>query len=156
MLFVNLKTAASRETVMKILADTRDMAKPDGREERLGKPTMILTEKGEKIKVSCRYIGGASQDYGRATYFVGRLREKDGNTTLRGMIITEPLFHIPFIALFIFFIYRCITLGAFNVVPVCLALFCFLMFRSEYAKQPRIRRYLRRAFRIADRIENEK
>lgn len=156
MLFVNLKAQASRERVLDILNETRDMVKPRAENDNRGRPSMSIAENGGKIKVLCKFIGGANQDYGAGTYFIGRIREKNGETTLSGVILTKPLFHILFIALFAFFVYRCIALGAFNVVPVCLAVFCVLMFRSEYAKQPIIRRYLARAFRIAQREGEEK
>ena len=151
MLIVKEKTRASRERVLEVFNKTKDMA--TGNPKR-GKPTMILSEKGNKIRLYCQYVGGASRDFGKTTYFVGKLRERNGETMLSGVVVTEPLFHIPFIALLAVFIWRCISLGAFNVVPVCLTVFCVLMFRSEYAKQPVIKGHIRKVFRVAEKLES--
>lgn len=151
MLIVNEKTKASRESVLRVFDKTKDMATGN---PKLGRPTMILKEKDGKIRLYCQYIGGASRDFGKTTYFIGRLRERDGETRLRGVVVTEPLFHIPFIALLVFFVWRCISLGAFNVVPVCLAVFCIFMFRGEYAKQPLIKGHIKRVFKVAERHES--
>lgn len=151
MLIVNEKTKASRDRVLEVFNKTKDMATGN---PKLGKPTIILEEKGEKIRIYCKYINGTSRDFGKTTYFIGKLRERNGETRLRGVVVTEPLFHIPFIALLVFFVWRCISLGAFNVVPVCLTAFCILMFRGEYAKQPLIKGHIKRVFKVLERRES--
>lgn len=121
-------------------------------DEKKGKPAIKVKEKGEKIRISCEMIGGASKDNGFliGTYFSGKLKEKDGKTVLKGTVVTDPIYHGFMVALIAFFLYRCISLGGFNIVPVCISLFGFLLMKDEYRKQGIIKRYLYRAVRKAE------
>ena len=121
-------------------------------DERRGKPAIKVTEKGDKICIKCEMVGGPSKDNGFliGTYFSGKITEKNGVTTLRGRILTDPIYHLFMLGLIGFFLYRCIILGGFNVVPVCVAAFGFLLMKDEYKKQGIIARYLCRAFRKAE------
>ena len=121
-------------------------------DEKRGKPVIKVKEKGDKIRISCEMVGGPSKDNGFliGTYFSGKLTEKNGVTTLRGIILTDPIYHCFMLGLIGFFLYRCISLRGFNIVPVCVAAFGFLLMKDEYKKQGAIARYLARAFRKAE------
>ena len=68
-------------------------------------------------------------------------------TRLKGIIVTDPIYHILLVALLALFVYQCIALGGFSPVPLILFAFGIFMMRNEYAKQGTIERYLSRAFR---------
>ena len=116
-------------------------------DENKGKPLIRVKERGEWLKIKCEMVGGATKDNGflEGTYFVGKLTEKDGVTRLRGVILTAPIYHTILALILAFYVYRCISLGAFNPVPVILFLFSLIMFRTEFEKQGTIERYLLRA-----------
>ena len=97
-------------------------------------------------------IGGPTKDNGflEGTYFVGKLTESDGKTRLRGIILTAPIYHTFLALLLAFYVYRCISLTAFNPVPLILLIFSLMMFKKEFEKQGTIERYLKRAVRKAE------
>ena len=157
MRLVNLKTDASGELVREILEKT---AKPqDGLkyDERRGRPTMLPSFKGRRLFVACRFIGGSTRDNGHllGSFFIGRLSEKGGGCALSGVIMTAPHFHIPWIGLLIYFLVRMLTEGLFSPIPIILSVFVIFMFKEEYSKQSLIKRYLRRAFGIAQKMSEE-
>ena len=150
MQFVNIDYPASREEVIKMLSDNETVNKNVRFDESRGKPTVRLTEKPNgKIKISCERIGGPTRDNGfiQGTTLKGRLIEKDGVTKLKGVITTEPIYHIFFIALIVVFIIQCFRVGGFSVVPPILIIFDIFMFKNEFKKQGIIKRYLYRAVR---------
>lgn len=122
-------------------------------DDKRGKPSINVKEKDGKLKITCRMVDGPTKDNGFliGTYFKGKITERDGKTTLRGVVVTDPVYHAFMLGLIGFFIYRCITLGGFNVVPICVSLFGFLFMKDEYKKQGIIARYLARAVRKAER-----
>ncbi len=117
-----------------------------------GKPQMRVKEKGDRLRITCSYIGGANRDNGFlvGAYFTGKLKEKDGVTTLTGWLLTAPIYHLLLLALMVFFVIQCVRLGGFNPVPVILFAFSIFMFRDEYRKEGIIYRYLLRSFRKAE------
>ncbi|MBR2343089.1 MAG: hypothetical protein IKA64_02435 [Clostridia bacterium] len=119
------------------------------------KPVMRVRERGERIFITCEMVGGASRDNGFivGTFFLGRVRERGGETSVRGIILTAPLFHLIMLSLIGVFIYQCIRLGGFSIIPVCIALFGFLLMKNEYKKQGIIKRYIARAIRRLDEKE---
>jgi hypothetical protein len=128
-------------------------------DESRGKPTIGIREKrGDRVSISCQYIGGPTRDNGfvQGTKLSGKLVEKDGVTTLRGIITTEPVYHALFILLIAFFIFQCIRLGGFSLLLPVFIIFNFIMFGKEYKKQGYILRYLNRAARRICEAENTK
>ena len=157
MKFVNLKTSASLTTVAEVLQKTARPSDNSKFDERRGRVTMFPKIIGSRISVSCRFIGGNTQDNGHilGTFFIGSLKEKSGGAKLFGVIMTAPHFHIPWFALLAYFVYRMVAEGLFSPIPIILSLFALFMFKPEYAKQSMIKRYLKRAFGIAEKIKSE-
>ena len=121
-------------------------------DENKGKPILHVKEKGKRLKMKCEMIGGPTKDNGflEGTYFLGTLGEKNGETVLNGVILTAPIYHFALALFMIFFVYRCISIGGFNPVPVILLIFSIVMFKGEFEKQGIIERYLTRAFKRAE------
>ncbi len=111
-----------------------------------------------KVRITCEMKNTATKDNGFlvGTYFSGKFKEKNGVTYLKGYIATAPVYHLVLIALLAFFVYRCVTLGAFNPTPVILAVFDVFMFWREFKKRGMIERYIYRAFRKAEEKKNKR
>ena len=71
--------------------------------------------------------------------------------TKTNMILTAPIYHTIIAAILVIYIMRCISLSAFNPVPIFLLAFSMILFKSEFEKQGTIERYLVRAFRRAEK-----
>ncbi len=105
----------------------------------------------KKIRITCEIKNTATKDNGFlvGTYFSGKFTEKNGVTRLKGHIATAPIYHTILALILAFFVYRCISLGGINPVPVVLIIFDIFMFWREFKKQGMIERYIYRAFRRA-------
>ena len=147
MKLVSLKTRLSREEYLSALADQNRINEGIAFNEKLGKPSFGVSEKKNMIKVKCTFVGGNNKDNGFlvGTYFLGRIREKDGVTSLKGVAVTSPLIHLGWGVLTAYFIIKCIVMGGFNVVYPILLCFSLLLFKDEYKKQGIIKRFLYRA-----------
>lgn len=154
MKYVNVRTKAGREEVLSMLKDTERVNRNVKFSEKNGKPVMTLREKGERIGISCEYVGGESGkgSFMGGTRFSGKITEKNGYTEVKGFIMTDPVFHIALAVMCLVFIVMCIVRQGFNVVPVCLVVFDALMYKNEFKKQGVIKRYIERALR---RLDNE-
>ena len=152
MRIVRLKTTVPAEEMRGILTDPDRVNRNVRFDEKSGTPKMKPTFRGDRLRVKCEMMNRPTKDNGFlvGTYFSGKLSEKDGVTTLSGIIVTEPIFHLAFFALFVYFIVLCFSVGGFSVVPIFLAVFVVVMFWKEYQKQGIIERYLSRAFRRAE------
>ena len=153
MKFIKLESAASRDELLSVIQNAdivNDRVKFD---ETKGKPIVHVKDSGKLLRIKCEMIGGPTKDNGflEGTYFLGTLKEKNGTTRLRGVILTAPIYHTFLALLMAFYIYRCISLNAFNPVPLILLIFSLFMFKNEFEKQGTIERYLKRAFKRADR-----
>ena len=115
-------------------------------------PRMTLKEKGEKIKLSCEIMGGAKKDnaFLEGTHLYGRIRDNGESATLKGVILTAPIYHFILLVLMAIFIGQCIYFGGFSVVPICLLIFSLFMFKDEFKKQRLLYNYVLRAKRRAD------
>lgn len=150
MKFVNLSFNASREEVLAMLRNNERVNSNVRFDDSRGKPIMKIKEKkSDRINITCEFIGGPSKDNGFlvGTYFSGRLTEKNGVTSLKGTILTAPIYHLFMIALVVVFIFQCFKLKGFSVVPPILVIFDLFMFKGEFQKQGYIKRYLMRASR---------
>ena len=150
MKFVNISYSAPREDVMSMIANNERTNHNVRIDESRGKPMITVNEKGKnKIKISCKLVGGPSKDNGfvQGTSFSGTLVEKNGQTKLRGVITTEPIYHFFFFVMIALFIVQCIRLRGVSILPPLLAVFDLFMFRNEFKKQGYIKRYLERVQR---------
>lgn len=149
MKFINLKTESTREALVAMLSDNDRVNENVRYDPRDGKPMMKLKEKGTRIRISCEFTGRATKDNGffGGTRFFGRIKEKDGKATVKGIITTDPFFHLFIIGLFCFFIVQCIIKQGFSVVPVFVILFDYMLYKDEFKKQGYIQRYIFRAVR---------
>ncbi len=149
MLFVNYDIHGSIEEVKLSLSENDRIVEDEKFDTAKGYPKIHFKENGEKIKVRCEFTGRSRKDNGflEGTYLIGRFFEKDGVTTIRGVILTAPIYHTVLAALFAFFVYRCFALGGISIVPICLVLFSVFMFLDEFKKQRIIKRYIFRAFK---------
>ncbi len=152
MKFIKLDSSTSRDVLLDVIRNSElvnDRVKFD---ENKGKPTVHVKDNGKRLKIRCEMVGGPTKDNGflEGTYFIGTLKESNGLTRLRGLIVTAPIYHTFLALLVAFFVYRCISLRGFNPVPLILLAFSFLMFKGEFEKQGTIERYLNRAFKRAD------
>ena len=153
MKIIKLDSASSRDELLSVIRNAdivNDRVKFD---ENKGKPIVHVRDNGKMLKIRCEMVGGPTKDNGflEGTYFLGTLKEQNGTTRLRGVILTAPIYHTFLALIMAFYVYRCISLNAFNPVPIILLAFSLIMFRSEFDKQGTIERYLKRAFKKADR-----
>lgn len=158
MLFVNYKISAEKEELLRILSDNNLVECEEKFDTKPGKPKMSVIEKCGSIKIKCMFTDRPTKDnaFLMGTYFKGKLGEKKGATTLRGVILTEPIYHIILVLCFAFFIFQCIRLGGFSPVPIILLVFDYFMFKDEFKKQRLIKSYIFRAFKITYRNKQEK
>lgn len=153
MKIVKIESSASRSELIEIIENSELVNDKVKFDENKGRPLIHVKDNGKRLKIKCEMIGGPTKDNGflEGTYFIGTLKEFSGVTRLSGVILTAPVYHTFLALLMAFYVYRCISLNAFNPVPIILLAFSFLMFRSEFEKQGTIERYLRRAFRRSER-----
>ena len=156
MTFVNYKINASREEVMSVMRDNNLVVAEEKYDTPKGTPKMTLKEKGSSLKIKCEYTGGATKDNGflEGTAFRGSVVERDGVTTVKGIILTAPIYHLVVIALMVLFIVQCVRLGGINFVPIILFFFSIFMFKDEFRKQGIIKRYIFRSLKIVYRRLN--
>ena len=153
MKLINVKAECDRESLLAAIRDSEGTNRNVKFDEKHGRPVMFLKEKGNRVSINCKYVGGATRDNGFivGTYFVGRLKEKDGVTTVKGVVWTAPVFHAVLIGMLIAFIVQCVYLQGFSVIPLCAVAFDIVLFWNEFAKQGIIARYLSRAARRAEK-----
>ena len=149
---IRLESALSRDHLLSVIENSELVNDKVKFDENKGRPRMIVKINGDRVRIKCEMIGGPTKDNGflEGTYFVGKLTENDGKTTLKGVVLTAPIYHTILALILMIYIYRCITLVAFNPVPIILLIFSLMLFRSEFEKQGTIERYLARAFRKAE------
>lgn len=147
------KFNASREDMIALLSDNDRVNKGINTEYKKGNAHIHVDAKGEKIKMRCEFIGGATKDnaFLDGTKLRGKIVEKDGYTEFRGTIMTAPIFHALLLLMFAFFIVMCIIKQGFNVVPICLVVFDVFMYKDEFKKQDIINRYVFRAVKILNK-----
>ncbi len=153
MKFINLTFPGTRDEVVKLLKNNEEVNAGVRFDER-GKPLMKIKEKQNgKIRITCEMIGRPSKDNGFlvGTYLSGRLTEKNGQTQLKAYIATAPIYHLILIAMVVYFIIQCFTIGGFSVVPPILVVFDLMLFKDEFRKQGYISRYLYRTVRVLQR-----
>ncbi len=154
MKLVNIIFNEKKEDVLSFISDNNKVNEAVRFDDKNGKPFMHVREKSGKVKITCEMIGGPSKDNGFliGTFFSGKLTEKDGATQLKGIILTDPVYHVIWFALLAFMIWQCIYHVAISALPILFVVFEIMMFSKEFKKQGYIKRYLQRA---AFRMEKE-
>ena len=149
MKLINVTVESSQSELVDMLSDNDRVNENVRFDPRVGKPLMKLKEKGGRLRMTCEFTGRATKDNGFliGTFFWGRVREKDGKTSIKGIITTDPLFHLIILGLFCFFIVQCIINQGFSVVPIFVVLFDVMLYKDEFKKQGYIQRYIYRAVR---------
>ena len=149
MKFVKLAIKVPKDELFAVMSKNDLVNEGSNVDDAHGKPHMTVTRKNDHVKIKCKMMGTSTADNGAiiGTYFKGKLTEKNGITVLKGIIVTSVLYHIVFSALVLFFLYKCISLGAISVLPICLIAVSYFLFRGEYRKQKIIKSYIYRAFR---------
>ena len=141
------KVNATRDELVALLSNDGEVNKFVSITEKKGTPHMHVTARGEKVKIKCEYVGGASKDnaFIDGTRFSGKITEKNGKTEIKGVIATAVIFHLIMLLMFSAFIVMCIVRQGFSVVPICLVVFDIFMYKDEFKKQGIIERYIARA-----------
>ena len=155
MKLIKLESSASKEELLAMLSDNDRVNKNAVADDKKGTPFMHVKESGGKIRIKCEYIGGATKDnaFIDGTRFSGRITEKNGKTEIKGVITTALIFHVILFAFFCAFIGVCIAKQGFSIVPICLLVFDFFMYKDEFKKQGLIERYIMIAVK---RLERER
>ena len=150
MKFIDVTYSGGAEEVLKLLSDNDRVNEGVNFDDSRGIPHMrIKRRENGRFKMTCELVGGPTKDNGFlvGTYFSGKAIEKDGVTRIKGVITTAPIYHAILILFIGFFIFQCIRLGGFSVIPPVIVAFDIVMFWKEFKKQGYIERYLRRASR---------
>ncbi len=153
MIFVNHRTTTGKSELVALLRDSNRVNERVKFDEKHGRPQMILKEGKRTLSMTCRFIGGETKDNGFiiGTLFFGRITEKNGITRVRGLITTAPVFYAAILGLLVYSVIRGISLGGFNPIALIIAVFSFLMFRTEFKKQGIIDRYIARAIKYSEK-----
>ena len=152
MKFVKIRTHKSPEELLAMLSDNDKVNERVRFDTKRGTPHMKLKETKRGIRMTCELLGGTTRDNGFlvGTYFSGRIREKNGVTTLTGRILTAPIYHAILLIFIALFVIQCFVVKGFSVIPVFAVLLDVLLFKEEFKKQGYIYRYL---YRAAKRLE---
>ena len=155
MKFIRLKTHRTPEELLSMLSDNDKVNENVRFDSKRGTPHMKLKENKQKIRITCELVGGATKDNGFlvGTYFSGKIKVKNGETTLTGAILTAPIYHAILAVFVALFIVQCIVVKGFSVIPIFAVLFDILLFKEEFKKQGYIFRYIYRAQR---RLETDR
>ena len=153
MKIIKLESNASQSEILDMIKDSERVNDKVKFDENKGKPLIHVKQKGNRIKIKCEMVGGPTRDIGflEGTSFIGKLTEKNGVTHLRGVIVTAPIYHTILALILALYVYRSISLGGFNPVPLILFIFSIFLLKSEFEKQGTIERYLKRALRHLDK-----
>ena len=153
MKIVNISTKTQKEELLSLIKNHELVNSGVLFDEKVGRPAIKVKEKGKRLFITCELLDRATKDNGFlvGTYFSGRLAERQGKTTLTGIILTAPIYHLVLFALFAAFVVMCIQKGGFSVTPVLLLVFDYFMFSLEFKKQGIIKRYLERCVKIAEK-----
>ncbi len=157
MKFINLKTNRSGEELLDYIKDNNKVNEGVRfADKKGGKPFMHIKEKEGKLRIRCEMIGRPTKDNGflMGTQLYGSITERDGETTLKGIIITSPIYHVIAFALAVALVVLGVVNQSVAVIPtlVVAVAFEFLFFTDEFRKQGYIERYLIRAVK---RLEGE-
>ncbi|MBQ8689229.1 MAG: hypothetical protein IJ515_02575 [Clostridia bacterium] len=152
MKFIKASTKRTPSELFDILADNERVSSGvKFADKKGGKPFMHVKQNGEKIKIKCEMMGRPTKDNGflMGTVFYGKIKEKGGVTTVSGIILTSPIYHIIMLILAAILIVRSIMLSSISSIPILVFAIAFelMFFMDEFRKQGYIQRYIYRAVR---------
>jgi hypothetical protein len=152
MKLVKIKTYAPKENLMDAFSNSEEVNARVKFDEKRGRPVIHTKEKSERLKMTCEMVGGPTKDNGFLVgcFFLGGIREKDGERVISGVIMTAPLYHLLLIGFCIYFLIQSIILGGITLVPLFGVLFTFVLFKDEYKKEGIIKRFISRAVKFAE------
>lgn len=158
MKIINLTTEKTAAELINFISDNNKVSSGvKFADKKGGKPHMHIREKQGRLRIKCEMMGRPTKDNGflMGTVFWGRVSERDGRTSLKGVILTSPIYHLIMLVLAVIMIVQSIvTLTPYSIPLLVFAVaFELLFFTDEFRKQGYISRYLERAIR---RLENEK
>ena len=158
MLFVKYDIHATVDEVLESLNDNNAIIEAEKIDVSSGKPRLHVRKNGDSLKIQCEIADAPTKDrdFKLGTTFRGSIKESDGVTRIRGVILTAPIYHAILLILFGYFIYQCISLGGISVVPICLIVFDVFMFWREFKKQGIIKRFIFRALKLTYQKKNPK
>ena len=158
MKFINTTLDLPKEQAIALLSDTKYVNENVKFFDDNRYPRMTIKENGERIKISCEIMGGAKKDnaFLEGTHLYGRIRDNGESVTLKGVILTAPIYHFILLVFMAIFIGQCFYLGGFSVVPICLLVFSLFMFKDEFKKQRLIYNYVLRANKRADGYKSKR
>ena len=150
MKLIKYKTDATADELVLMLSDNERVNKNVNISDKKGIPYIHCSRNGNKLKLTCEFKGGATKDnafLSGTTALRAKIIEKNGETQLRGVITTAPIFHAFLFSLLLVSIVMCVVNTTFNVTPICLAVFDLFMYKDEFRKQGIIERYTLRAIK---------
>lgn len=153
MLFVNYDISAPLENLISNIKDNDKVVAEENYDTKNGKPKMHIKQKAGRLKIKCEMTELGTKDNGflEGTYFLGSIKENSGRSSVKGVILTAPIYHFVFLVLLGIVIYQSITMVAIPITAIFLVLFDLMMFKGEFRKQSLIKRYIFRAFKITYR-----
>ncbi|MBE6645387.1 MAG: hypothetical protein E7612_08445 [Ruminococcaceae bacterium] len=157
MKFINIDYAAPREEVISMLLNNEAVNRNVRVDSSRGRHVITVEEKTKnRIKLKCKLVGGPSKDNGfvQGTTLNAKIVEKNGITKIRGVIVTEPVYHFFFFMMIVLFIVQCIRMRGISIIPPMLIIFDIFMFKNEFKKQKYIKSYLYRAKRILGSLDD--
>ena len=152
MKLVNISSLRTKDEVLSFIKDNNkvnDGVRFDDKYDR--KPLMHIKENDGKLQIKCEMIGGPTKDNGflAGTVFRGRITERNGMTTISGLITTSVIYHIALLALIVLLFVQMFLYSAYGLISVLVFAVGFelMFFKDEFKKQGYIKRYLERAVR---------
>ena len=102
MKLVNYKIQASVDDVTEALYNSEFIVSKADFDKLKGTPRFHLKEKNGYFKIKCEYTGGATKDnaFLEGTWFLGKLSQRDDKTSMKGIIVTAPIYHLIVAILF--------------------------------------------------------
>ena len=106
MKFVNTTFDMPKDRLLSLLSDNDYVSEKVKFFEDNRYPRVSVKEKGKRIKIGCEIMGGAKKDnaFLEGTHLFGRIRDNGESLTLKGVILTAPIYHtilLIFMAIFI-------------------------------------------------------
>ena len=156
MRFIRLETRKSPDELLSMIKDNTAVNNGVRFDDKQGgKPYMHVREKDGRLRIKCEMIGRPTKDNGflDGTVFRGKIKTRDGITTLNGSITTSLIYHIVLIALVALLFVQMFTYSAYGLISVLIFAIGFeiLFFKDEFKKQGYIERYLIRAIHRLDK-----
>ncbi len=149
MKFVDLSIRMPKAEVLEYISDSKTVNDKVRFDTKAGTPFMHVSEKDGKLKIKCEMMDLAYKDneFIQGTSFRGKITESNGETRIKGIITTEPIYHIICSLIVIVAIVFSFFNAAMISVPILFLASEFIFLSSEFKKQGYIQRYLARAIK---------